>query len=358
MPKRLYNRLTRKLGSNETQQEKEAKRLQKQRIKEMKILPDPALERIAQCPSLPPELWLRILSHHTDVTHLWTTCRLVSTSFLAYTEQVFCQKYVKSVQIDWELEEYNLGGTSRRPVVPMQFHAFSRDREKKVAYFRDKRDKSEVCPQKWSRAKPWTSYEQIMLRWEANVKGTRAEMPNYTIVIEGLVNDTSLPTLDINVADREISFDWRAMLTAFFKQERRLEALRKLWETENSAPPENKRTCTADSMVPHGDPVPKPWSVADLEIRKQVRRERLKEHYADNDEMVWALNSLQYYEDSNVNPKGGPNGSLSYSLSAIPETGIGEKWFGHTYMVQSLFLDEWSCLQRIDAKVMQLKKRT
>jgi hypothetical protein len=35
----------------------------------------------------------------------------------------------------------------------------------------------------------------------------------------------------------------------------------------------------------------------------------------------------------------------------IPGAGLGEKWFGGVNLVQEMFLDEWSCMQRIEVEM-------
>lgn len=101
--------------------------------------------------------------------------------------------------------------------------------------------------------------------------------------------------------------------------------------------------------------MPPSWQTVEIQYRKEIRRKRLKEHYQHhhhypcNEAKVWALDSLKYYEESKAT-----DGRDLKALSEIPGAGMGEKWFGSTYLLQGLYLDEWSCLHRIDNKIDQL----
>jgi hypothetical protein len=303
----------------------------------------------AHCPSLPPELWIRILTYNIDLTHLWTTCRHVSHTFRAYTEQVFAESVIRNTYIDFQLEKYNLGGKSKRPEIPTSFERFELGikredggRDRTLVWFKDKRRKSEIAGGKKK------EYDRIVGRWADNVKGLEAQMPNYTIRIGGLVNDTALPELGMQVADREISFDWRKMFTLFFREQALLRNLKAAWQTDTEAKiksnnqrlAKGEKLCVAD--------YPSPWPVAEIEIRKQIRRKRLAEHYADNEEMVWAIGSLKHFENHGASSGSGKAFKLNPDL---PGAGLGEKWIGSVNLVQGLYLDEWSCMHRIDTKV-------
>jgi hypothetical protein len=291
-----------------------------------------------QCPSLPPELWIRILTYNTDLTHLWTVCRDVSSQFRAYTEQVFAESVLRNMSVDFHLEKYNLGGKSKRPEVPTSFARFvhgikleNGEREKMLVCFQDHRKKSEIAS---GRKK---EYDMIMERWESNVKAWKPEMPNYTIRIGNFVNDTQLSALSIDVASRRIEFDWRRTLTLFFREQVLLRFLRSKWEAESEKTMED---------------YPMPRAAAETEMRKQIRRKRLREHYMKDDQMVWAIGSLERFE----NHSSTYGSSRAFKLNPdLPGTGIGEKFFGSVNLVQELYLDEWSCMHRIDTKIEHMK---
>jgi hypothetical protein len=97
---------------------------------------------------------------------------------------------------------------------------------------------------------------------------------------------------------------------------------------------------------------PPPWATAEAEIRKRVRRARLKEHYRDDEQMLWALESLKYFEQYGT--ASGANKALKVDPK-IPGVGLGEKWFGRIHVVQELYLDEWSCMHRINTQSSHLR---
>ena len=309
--------------------------------------------RLPQCPSLPPEIWIRILSYNTDLTHLWTVCRRVSSPFRAYTEQVFADSVIRTMQIDFQLEKYNLGGKSKRPEVPTSYARFvlgikleDGGREKSLVCFQDHRKKSEVAGGKKK------EYDRIMQRWESNVKERKPEMPNFTIRIGGLVNDSELPGLSIDISARQIQFDWRRALTLFFREEALLRFLRAKWHAESEEIMKRNKERLAKGEHLTADDYPVSRAAAEDEMRKQIRRKRLQEHYAENKRMVWAIGSLKLFENSSS----GTGSSKAFKLNPdLPGTGIGEKYFGSTPLVQELYLDEWSCMHRIDTKLEHIK---
>lgn len=309
--------------------------------------------RLPHCPSLPPELWIRILSYNTDLTHLWTACRHVSSLFRAYTEQVFAESVLRTMQIDFHLEKYNLGGKSKRPEVPTSYARFvlgtkleDGGTDRSLVCFQDHRRKSEVAG---GRKK---EYDRIMERWASNVRAWKPEMPNFTIRIGSLVNDSELPGLSIDVATRAIHFDWRRAFTLFFREEALLRFLRARWlaESEDAMKRNNDRLAKGELLTVDDYPVSR--AAAEDEMRKQIRRKRLREHYAGNKRMVWAIGSLKCFENSSS----GAGSSKAFKLNPdLPGTGIGERYFGSTPLVQELYLDEWSCMHRIDTKLEHIK---
>jgi hypothetical protein len=318
-----------------------------------KTTPSMAQSEPRYSPSLPPELWIRILSYNTDLTHMWTACRNVSPAFRAYTEQVFAESVIRNTYIDFHLEKYNLGGKSKRPEIPTSFEKFelgvkredgSRDRTD--VWFRDKRRKAEIAGGKKN------EYSRIMERWEENVRRLKPQMPNYTIRVGSMVNDTALPHLEINVIPREISFDWRVMYTLFFREQALLRHLKSKWKDDVEAKIKaNKERLSKGEKLAITD-YPPSWPVAEIEIRKQIRRKRLAEHYADNEEMVWAIDSLKHFESHGASAGSGKAFNLNPDL---PGAGLGEKWLGRIHVVQGLYLDEWSCMHRIDTKVEHVR---
>jgi hypothetical protein len=302
------------------------------------------------CPSLPPEVWINVFRYHTDLAHLWLTCRRVSSILRACAEHAFGENFLQDVRIDFQLEKYNLGGKSQRPEINVVLDRLGKRTEKEIAWYRDTREPVSKGKGMGKHAQEY--YHKMTRRWEENVNGWKPEMPNYTISIGDVVNDTELPGLSINVAKREICFRWREMLQLFFREQERLQFFRGEWQTQTAKKIQanNVRLAKGEKLIPSDYPVS--WSNAKDEIRKDIRRSRLKEHYKDNEQMVWAINSLKHFENY-----GATNGSTkAFKLNPdLPGAGLGEKWFGSTNLVQELYLDEWSCMHRIDTKVEHIR---
>lgn len=101
-----------------------------------------------------------------------------------------------------------------------------------------------------------------------------------------------------------------------------------------------------------------------------MRRKRLKGWYEGDEEMLWAIESLACFEQgggsghadgeraaSAVSTRGSHHHQISRDFRLnpdLPGARLGEKWFGSVYLVQELYLDEWSCMHRIDMKEDQI----
>ncbi|KAL5115121.1 hypothetical protein ACEQ8H_006957 [Pleosporales sp. CAS-2024a] len=289
--------------------------------------------RESRCAELPSEVWINIFSHHADAAHLWIACRRISSTLRWCAESAFASYFLSHVRIDFQLEKYNLGGKTKRPSVPVTFHRLGKGSEKSVAWFRDTRPQASA------------GFSQMMSRWEENVHNMRPEMPNYTISICGIVNDTALPGLAIDVDQREIQFQWRPMLQLFFREIARLETLKTVWQkdTARRIRRNNARLASGQKLMPAD--YPQAWPAAEADMRKQIRRARLKECYADNERMLWAIDSLKHFEQCG-------SSNAARVDPDLPGAGLGEKWFGSVNLVQELYLDEWSCMHRIEMTSM------
>lgn len=270
------------------------------------------------------------------------------------------------VQIDFQLEKYNLGGKSKRPEVPVQFvglgkrgpdNAKGRGKKvgqgtgKEIAIFRDKRAKCDVGTSGQGK-KAQQEYERVMKRWEENVRLSKPEMPNYIISVDGLINDTALPGLDIVLDKREIQLQWKPMLQLFFRECERLRALKTKWQrnTIKTIRENNRKVAKGEKLMPADYPVS--MAAAEMEMRKEIRRARLREHYANDEQMVWAIDSLKHFDNYGT----AMGGSKAIKLNAdLPGAGLGEKWFGSLNLVQELYLDEWSCMHRLDLKIETIR---
>jgi hypothetical protein len=305
------------------------------------------------CPSLPAEVWINIFRYHTDLAHLWIACRRVSSTLRACVEYAFGEHFLKDVHIDYQLEKYNLGGRSKRPEVATTFARRGKGEHKEIAWFKD--DRPEMSTAKGMGLKAQEQYRKVTRRWEENVKNWKAEMPNYTIWIGDMVNDTELPGLSIDVERREIQVEWRKMLQLFFREYERFQTMKAEFtsRTTKRIQANNARLMKGDKLVPIDYPTP--WPTVQAETRKELRRARLKEHYRDDERMVWAIDSLKHFEQYGAAKGDAKALKLNPDL---PGAGLGERWFGSFNVVQELYLDEWSCMHRIDTKAEHVRKDT
>ena len=211
-----------------------------------------------------------------------------------------------------------------------------------VVRFRAREDEGVSGKRDW-RHRLGIPKKNVRERWEERVRGSRPEMPNYTIRIGDMVNDTPLPGLVFDGEKNEVRFEWRAMFCAFFREQDRFAVLKERWHTELT---EKMQKIEQGDAIPAQDLHPS-WPAAELQIRKQARRERLREWYEEqgNEEMVWAIESLRDYEKCRKD-----DGQVVRALAEIPGAGIGEKWFGSMFCLQALYMDETDCLHRINMK--------
>jgi hypothetical protein len=323
---------------------------------EIQKLPPFSSVRAPLCPSLPAEIWINIFSYHTDLAHLWIVCRRVSSTLRACAEHAFAEYFLGDIHIYFQLEKHNLGGKSKRPEVPVTFDRLGKREEKETAWFRDKRTTPEICECSGIRPRPLATLkkhcDRTMRRWEEHVHAYRPEMPNYTINIQGCVNDTELPGLAIDIDKREVRFEWRKMLHLFYREHERFQTLKEAYQTH---PTKQMRVSSAQlarskKALPSESAISR--SSMEAEVRKTIRRARLKEHYSNDEQKLWAIESLKHFEQY------GAAGGNAKALRLDPDiagAGLGERWFGCVNMVQELYLDEWSCLHRIDTKIEHLR---
>lgn len=305
-------------------------------------------DREILCPSLPPEIWINILSYHSDLVHLWKTVRRVSPTLRACAERAFGENFLKDVHIEFLLERHNLGGKrgSHEPAISAEFEQLGKGKQEGTAWFR-----GHMITTPWLKDK---SHEMIMQRWCENVERLRPELPNYTISIGDMVNDTQIPGLKVHVEDHEVQLEWRGMLQMFFREQAKFELLKAQWHNHNSL---NKPPITACKGIGANSSLeepPVPLQKIDADVRREIRRARLKEHYRDNAEMTWAIDSLKYFEKTDLSKWSSASPKM---LPHLPGAGLGERWFGSTNLVQELYLDECSSMHRIDTRMRLVGKQ-
>lgn len=165
---------------------------------------------------LPNELWDLVLENleHEPVV-LWLTCRQVCRGFRDAVELAFRRNVLSKA-----LVEYKAATPIR-----LTFAGFSDDG--KNAILRDAEPESHYTREFWN-------LRDIISQWKWTVGGytghsldrspqeaqpPRFDQPLYTIHLVGRVNDTVLPGLHIDFAERLIEFDWKAMFDRFYHEE-------------------------------------------------------------------------------------------------------------------------------------------
>ncbi|XPS78459.1 hypothetical protein M3J09_010471 [Ascochyta lentis] len=309
------------------------------------ILADDA--RKSLCPSLPPEVWINILSYHSDLAHLWNTVRRVSPTLRACAERAFGDNFLKDVHIEFLLERHNLGGKRgpHEPAISVEFERLGKGDEEKIAWFR-----GHMIIVPWLKEK---TPNMIMQRWHENIKKRKPELPNYTICIGDMVNDTHIPSLTVNVEEYEVQLDWRGMLQLFFREHAKLDASKAEWQRAHQSSHQTTATRIAKGSKLVSMESPAAWQGIEAECRRNLRRMRLKEHYRDNAEVLWAIDSLKYFERADSSKWSSASPKM---LPHLPGSGLGERWFGSTNLVQELYLDECSSMNRIDTQIRLVSK--
>ncbi|KAF3039872.1 hypothetical protein E8E12_001181 [Didymella heteroderae] len=302
--------------------------------------------RESSCPSLPPEIWINIFSFCHDLSHLWHTCRRISPTLKACADRAIGECFLSEVQVEFMLDRHNLGGKRgpHEPTITLGFERLGKGEEAGVARFTGQFRGHKIVK---AAVKDKTK-AVIMQRWHENVERRKPELPNYTISIGDMVNDTHIPGLVVDHEEYRVWLDWRGMLALFFREQARLEVLKAEWDDEHpssqrSASPRKPKGNKASSTLSFPS-----WQDVEADVRRDIRRARLKEHYRNNAEMVWAINSLRYFERADSTKWSSTSPQM---LPHLPGAGLGERWFGSTNIVQELYLDECSSMNRIDAQM-------
>lgn len=307
--------------------------------------------RSSLCPSLPPEIWITIFCNCHDLSHLWNTCRHVSPTLKACAERAFSTHHLSHVQIEFLLDRHNLGGKRgpHEPAITLGFERVGKGHEEGVAWFTGHfrghkvvdagmRDRTEGV---------------IMQRWHENVRNRKPELPNYTISIGGMVNDTHIPDLVIENEGYKVRLGWRGMLDMFFREQARLEHSKEKRGYQHPSASPTEAVNKAKGRKPATTALTSSWHDTESDVRRDIRRARLIEHYSTNAEMIWAIGSLKYFEKADSAKWSSASPQM---LPHLPGAGLGERWFGSTNVVQELYLDECSSMNRIDTQMRAVIK--
>ncbi|KAK8075356.1 hypothetical protein PG997_010019 [Apiospora hydei] len=172
-------------------------------------------------PQLPLELWTRIISHVTDCRYLprvWLNCRLVSHTFKAATEAAFIAKHLPHTRIEFAvpLEKWGLLDNNGKKIeddsIFMKFSHLAEDGERAV-FVREKPDE-ELSTQ--------LSSDRFIEYWRQALSGhlenptVSVNYPVHTVYVRREVNDTVLPSPQIDIGKVEASFLWKPMLSMLY----------------------------------------------------------------------------------------------------------------------------------------------
>jgi hypothetical protein len=194
-------------------------------------------ERSAHVPSLPLELWNLIFLENTDPHHLWIVGRQVCATWRAEIPKVIAKKYLENrrmTNIDsccpWNVR--SVACLMGRKLVFSHYKGKNRivfgksvrlDRRER----RDEKYHSEGCTEHLARMKEARSQNvndfhdpnpTPCLECTDKAGGKRCDLPTYYIRIKTEYLDTELCGLEVDFEKGEISVDWKAMLTAFYRE--------------------------------------------------------------------------------------------------------------------------------------------
>ena len=188
-------------------------------------------ERSAHVPSLPLELWNLIFFENTDPHHLWVVGRQVCATWRAEIPKVIAKKYLEDrhmMKIDsccpWNMR--SVACLMGRDLVFSHYKGkdrmvFARSVE------RDENDHSWECTEHIARMKEARSqnindfhvnFPTSCLECTDKAGGKRCDLPTYYIQIKMEYLTTELPRLEVDFEKGEISVEWKAMLTAFYRE--------------------------------------------------------------------------------------------------------------------------------------------
>jgi hypothetical protein len=267
----------------------------------------------AVCPYLPPELWQRILSQHTDPKQLWTIGRQVNSTWRSEIPQLLAKKYLENpATVSLHFDLGRLGGDNHihNMALDMVFDRYEGEAKERCVFTENPLTTGARIPIRHLSEAGWQAYERkksAKLRRKIDLylgsssanngdpaaaaaasaakKGARGrarfDLPPYQIHIKEMANDTELPNLALDLSKplREISFEWRNMFAAFFSEA----ALQEKQERAIMAPlikvlnEQDQQTHSLASLMA----LVKRSNKARHASRKLIRRARIKKWFAE-----------------------------------------------------------------------------
>ncbi|KAM0690763.1 hypothetical protein Q7P36_009532 [Cladosporium allicinum] len=205
----------------------------------------------AVCPYLPPELWQRILSQHTDPKQLWIIGRQVNSTWRSEIPQLLAKKYLEdpaTVSLHFDLGRVGGDSSIHNMAVDMVFDRYEGESKERCVFAENPLTTGARIPIRRLSEAGWRAYERkknaklrrkigsylgsssanngdpaaaTVAKKDGKGRGRgRFDLPPYQIHIKEMANDTELPNLKLDFSEprREISFEWRGMFAAFFSE--------------------------------------------------------------------------------------------------------------------------------------------
>ncbi|KAF8069322.1 hypothetical protein FPV67DRAFT_1669328 [Lyophyllum atratum] len=281
----------------------------------------------------PADLFYPILLHIKDLTFLWTVCRAVSRDFAAAAEHVFIARHLSKT---WLIIDGGCWYSNRHGKLQLSSE-FSFDRmdpsNPSRAIFSDKECATIFHAKLAARLR-------TRLKW-----GNPPHCPKVLVQIRRQINDTAVPDLEVDYDSLKLSFAWKGLYNAFFREEREFERRRQVVVSEMTAQVERNE----------GLGTTQAWGAAFgahlrslTDNRNALRRERICREVWEKEGVTWkwddgedeievkALqdrrNAIQWespYSDESDDGKDGEDddeGSLDEDEGSLDDASSGSEW--------------------------------
>ncbi|KAK4541656.1 hypothetical protein LTR36_007800 [Oleoguttula mirabilis] len=227
---------------------------------------------------LPVELWLRIFYFNAYPLHLWNDGRRVCKLWWSWIPKIFAEKYIQDremTSIQYDLGSLVTAGRSERLMLVMSFDRFDPTDRKRCIFTQDRAYLARNLPTQAAQTTRFNRWREVMAEYLGGALGAggRPDLPPHIVMLKGRANDIELPGLQVDQDKHEISFEWHGMLQGFLREAAE-------YERRNEKGAGEKVLATAQRLMAR-DPerateMLMSYYHANLGVRKQVRRERLK----------------------------------------------------------------------------------
>lgn len=156
-----------------------------------------------------------VLGEHDDLTHLWNTCRLVSTEFKQLTERIFVTRYLPRTTIFFlcnrSMVYHTIDAKVHLTAQPERFHflhVIDVDSKQKAVFTSGRVGDNETAPmQHMARLMQDDALRYMVINLE------------HTVGIGQEVNDVHLPGLCVDAKLGRLEFDWKEFMSIFYAEE-------------------------------------------------------------------------------------------------------------------------------------------